>query len=66
MAVAVVAVAVVAVAVPTAQRHALEERVKAQANHQPDRQPGAAVSVRVTMLNAPREVFEHDLYEKTD
>ena len=60
-------VAVVAVpGIPAAQRHALEERVKAQANHQPNRQPGAAVRVRVTMLDAAREVFEHDLYEKPD
>ena len=60
-------ISVVAVAgIPAAQRHALEKRVKAQANHQPDRQPGAAVRVRVAMLDAAREVFEHDLYEKTD
>ena len=52
--------------VPAAQRHALEESVKAQAHHQPDRQPGMLVRVCMAVLDAAREVLEHHLNEKTD
>jgi len=62
-----VLVAMVAVAgIPAAQRHTFEERMKAQANHQPDRQPGAAVRMSMAMFNAFREILEHYLGEKTN
>ena len=59
------AVIVAVVAVAGAQRHPLKECMKAQANHQTDRQPGATVSVSMAMLNAPREELKHYLGEKT-
>ena len=64
-----VAMLVAMVAVPgihAAQRHALKERVQAQSNHQPNRQPAMLVRVRVAMLDASREVLEHYLGKKTD
>jgi hypothetical protein len=60
-------VAIMGVArVPAAKRHTLKERVKAQTNHQPDRQSAVPMRVRVAVLDSAREVLEHHLDKKTN